>query len=372
MMKMQHIARHFSALALGAVVLSGNAYAQEQTSEPATAEEAAQQGWVPAAARANNGNSQAQASQQAPQGFSEAPGAQQARQSINGQRTQGSYQQYGQQGQSRYGVNDLAPLPPPSQLEDAKQVISPLEPDQITDLRGYYEETRRAAVARPVNGIGKIRSTSVQLSPGSAVPELKTMPNELSTLVFVDSTGAPWPLAASPRVSRSDLFDVNWLQGTNMITVSPLTSYNEGSLTVVLDGMPIPVSVKMTTINPKADSSEHQYDSRHDLRIPGRGPNAKAPTTGNEQIALYDQIMQDFLDGLPPSSSQSVELSPSDLDAKAWTYENSLYIRTSLPIRSSFDRTLSSADGTHVYKLPVTPFVALSSEGRTVTIQLDI
>ncbi|MBS8270861.1 conjugal transfer protein TraN [Halomonas litopenaei] len=385
------ITRHVSALMLSAAVLSSGAYAQDQSGEPATAEEAARQGWVPAAARANNTGQQAVAPQGQPPfqgqpprqtsqstgqgaptgGFPEAPGAQQARQSINGQQGY-SRQQYQPQGQNPYGTTDLAPLPPPSQLEDAKNVVSPLAPNQITELRGYYEDTRRAAIARPVNGVGQIRSTSVELDPGSAVPELRTMPNELSTLVFVDSTGAPWPLAAPPRVSRNDLFDVNWLEGTNMITVSPLTSYNEGSVTVVLDGMPIPVSVKMSTINPQSNSSEHYYDSRHDLRIPGRGPNAQTPTTGNDQIALYDQVMQNFLDGLPPSGSQSVELTPSDLDANAWTYEDSLYIRTSLPIRSSFERTLSSADGTHVYKLPVTPFVALSSEGRTVTLQLDI
>lgn len=380
------ITHHVSALMLSAAVLSlsSAAYAQEQPEEPATAEEAAQQGWVPAASRVNSAGQQAstpqgqptsqgQPSQQTAQatgqgapasGFPSAPGAQQARQATGGQQPQ---------GQNRSGTTaDLAPLPPPSQLEDAKGVVSPLEPDQITELRGYYEDTRRAAIKRPVNGVGQIRSTSVELDPGSAVPDLRTMPNELSTLVFVDSTGAPWPLAAPPRVSRNDLFDVNWLEGTNMITVSPLTSYNEGSVTVVLDGMPIPVSVKMTTINPSSTSSEHHYDSRHDLRIPGRGPNAKSPTTGDDQIALYDQVMQNFLDGLPPNGSQSIELTPSDLDANAWTYEDSLYIRTSLPIRSSFERTLSSADGTHVYKLPATPFVALSSEGRTVTLKLDI
>ncbi|MDL4860781.1 DotH/IcmK family type IV secretion protein [Halomonas elongata] len=369
---------HAAALFFTTVLLSSGVYAQEQLTEPATAEEAAQQGWVPAAARTNQGRATqpATAGQGAPTGgvgFPEAPGAQQARQSINGQKMAGyGTQQYHQQGQSPYGTADLMPLPPPSQLEDAKNIVSPLTPNQITDLRDHYEDTRRAAIARPVSGEGKIRSTSVELAPGSAIPELRTMPNELSTLVFVDSTGAPWPLAASPRVSRNDLFDVNWLGGTNMVTVSPLTSYNEGSLTVVLEDMPIPVSVKISTIDPTSNASEHYYDSRHDLRIPGRGPNAKSPTTSNDQIALYDQVLQSFLDGLPPSGSQPIEIIPSDNDASAWTYEGSLYIRTPLPIRSSFERTLSSADGTHVYQLPVTPFVALSSEGRTVTLKLDI
>ncbi|WP_088698663.1 DotH/IcmK family type IV secretion protein [Halomonas campaniensis] len=391
MTMLKTLTRQVSALMLGSVVLASGAYAQEQSGEPTTAEEAAQKGWVPAAARANNQEQLYTAPQGQPQpqgqmpqqpsaaqgvptgGFPDAPGAQQARQSINQPQTSSGYgQQQYRQIQNPYAVTDLAPLPPPSQLEDARNMVSPLAPDQITDLRDYYEDTRRAAIARPVNGVGQIRSTSVELAPGSAVPELRSMPNELSTLVFVDSTGAPWPLAASPRVSRNDLFDVNWLEGTNMISVSPLTSYNEGSITVVLQGMPIPVSVKLSTINPRSNSSEHYYDSRHDLRIPGRGPNAQSPTTGSDQIALYDQVMQDFLDGLPPSGSQSVDLAPSDLDANAWMFDDSLYLRTSLPIRTSFERTLSSADGTHVYKLPITPFVALSSEGRTVTLKLDI
>lgn len=366
-------------LALSTTVFSLTALAQDQ---PATAEEAARQGWVPAAANTSTtpsgGAGQGQAStQNAPPantaGFPAAPGS---RQVAAGTAGQGAPAPGGQQQRRSpggvNGVSNLAPLPPPSQLEDAKQVVSPLTPDQITELRGYYEDTRRASIARPVNGEGQIRSTSVELDPGSAVPELRTMPNELSTMVFVDSTGAPWPLRAAPRVSRNDLFDVNWLEGTNMITVSPLTSYNQGTVTLILDGMSIPVSVKLSTINPESNASKHYYDTRHDFRIPGRGPNAQAPTTGTEQIALYDQVMQNFLDGLPPSGAQTIDIAPDDIDASAWTYDNSLYLRTTLPIRSSFQRTLSSADGTHVYKMAVTPFLALSSEGRTVTIKLDI
>lgn len=378
-MTMQYSAIRRTAilLALSTTVLSLTALAQDQ---PATAEEAAKRGWVPAAAN-TSGTRQGQAATpnntppSSEAGFPAAPGSRQVAAGTAGQAApaSGGQQQEGRGQQNGVnGVTNLAPLPPPSQLEDAKQIVSPLTPNQITDLRGYYEDTRRASIARPVNGEGQIRSTSVELDPGSPVPELRTMPNELSTMVFVDSTGAPWPLRAAPRVSRNDLFDVNWLEGTNIITVSPLTSYNQGTVTLILDGMSIPVSVKMSTINPESNASKHYYDTRHDFRIPGRGPNAQTPTTGTDQIALYDQVMQNFLDGIPPNGAQPIDIAPDDIDASAWTYDNSLYLRTTLPIRSSFQRTLSSADGTHVYKMSVTPFLALSSDGRTINIKLDI
>lgn len=381
---------HWTLSMLLGFAVSGAAIAQEQeqTAEtpPMSAEQAAQIGWTPAASAQLSSAAQNQAQPQQDQSqtpqstqpiqFPQAPGAAQAmaqQQQYQGQGRQPQGAQY--QGQGSYqnynGVTDLAPLPPPSQLDDAREMISPLSPDDIRELRGYYEQTRRASVERPVDGIGGIRSTSLDLSPGSSIPELKTMPNELSTMTFVDSTGAPWPLAAAPRVSN-ELFDVNWLQGTNMVSVSPLTSYNSGTVSVVLDGMPIPITVKLSAIDPRDESSVHHFDARHDFRAPGRGPNAQSPTTAHDQIALYDDTIQNFLDGLPPAGATTLEFSPSNLPVTAWSFDGSLFLRTSLPLRSSFQRTLSSADGTSIYQLPLTPFVALSSDGRTVTLQLDL
>lgn len=274
------------------------------------------------------------------------------------------------------GANDLSsmpPLMPPTNFQRAEQGVSPFSGDEIIRLRQQLDKTRRAKSFHPVRAVPRISSMSVDLSPGSALPIARTLPGETTTLVFVDATGAPWPLAALPRISDPRYFDLEWLQGTPSIVVSALSPYEDGNVTVFLQGLATPVVVKLSS--GEADSTEKNrvVDYRLDLRVPGRGPNAKAPLIGASKIALYDDTMQAFLDGVPPTNAKKVAMvGDSAAGTQVWQLGGALFVRTPYEIQSAFDQSMASADGTKVYRLGLTPYVTLAEAGRSVTLQLDI
>lgn len=201
------------------------------------------------------------------------------------------------------------------------------------------------------------------------------MPGEISNLVVLDSTGAPWPLAITPKISKDGVFTAEWMKGSHVVVVSTTSSYESGNLALFLQGATTPVVVKLVTGEPdgKKDNKSRIVDARLDMRIPGRGPYAKAPLMGPGKIALYDDTLQGFLDGIPPKDAIAIVMH-GDVPAqtKVWQYNGNIFVRTQQEIQTAFDQSLASGDGTKVYQLPATPFVTLSQMGQAVTLQLDI
>ncbi|MFG0463859.1 DotH/IcmK family type IV secretion protein [Pseudomonas putida] len=278
--------------------------------------------------------------------------------------------------QQQNGTAPLPPLNPPENdhFDEAMEVAQPFTPEQIKQMRQALENTRKAKAWQPVRGIPRISSVSVDLSPGASMPVLRVVPGELSNLIVLDSTGAPWPLAATPRVSNPDLYSAEWLQGTHTVVVSTPSAYETGSLALYLEGATTPVIVKIVSGEPDGKKDRARvYDARLDLRVPGRGPLAKAAVMGPGKIALYDDLLQAFLDGIPPKDAKQVKAQgavPSH--TQIWQYDGNLYVRTRQDFQTAFDNTLAAGDGTRVYRLPVTPFITLSQMGQKVTLQLDI
>lgn len=271
------------------------------------------------------------------------------------------------------GVAPLPPLAPPTAAQTGQSVVSPFSPREIVNMRDRYESTRKAKAYKPVRTVPRISSITVDLSPGSAPPVARVMPGETSTLVFLDASGAPWPLATTPRVSDARYFDAEWLQGTATLVISALSPYEEGNLSVMLQGSPTPVVIKLVSGEPDSTSRNRVVDYRLDLRIPGRAPGTPEGVSGSAKIALYDDTMQAFLDGLPPRSAKPIKMLGTQLGkTRIWVQEGALYVRTEYDIQSAFDQTIASADGTRVYRLAPTPFIAFSQGGSSLTVQLDI
>lgn len=271
------------------------------------------------------------------------------------------------------GIAPLPPLapPPPSQLGD--NLAAPFSPAEIVKMRKQFDSTRRAKAYRPVRTVPRISSLTVDLSPGSSLPIVRMLPGETSTLLFLDAGGNAWPLATAPRVSDGRLFDVEWLQGTATVVISALSPYEDGNLSVLLQGFATPVVVKLATGEPDSKATSRIVDYRLDLRIPGRAPGAPKGQTGTDKIALYDDIMQGFLDGVPPPAAKPIKVSgPSSGKARIWSHDGALFVRTPLSIQTAFDQSMAAGDGTKVYRLPLTPFVTLADGEHAVTLQLDI
>jgi intracellular multiplication protein IcmK len=240
--------------------------------------------------------------------------------------------------------------------------LLPMTPSQIAKLRDVFTDTQKAA-ATPPGVPPKPTSTSllVNLSPQAAPPVIRLGAGYITSLVFIDSTGQPWPIAAY-SVGDPSSFNVQWDRKGNTLLVQSMTFYKRSNLAVILRDLNTPVMVTLI-------SGQEAVDYRVDLRVPGIGPNAIYVQNGIPDAT--NPILFDVLNGVPPKGSK--ELKVSGGDCQAWLLENKLYLRTNLNITSpGWQSIMSSVDGTHAYQLQPSPVLLALKNGKDKIITLTL
>lgn len=264
-------------------------------------------------------------------------------------------------------------LPPPSPLYSAAQKqVAPLTPDEVRQLRGQKENINRALASPAMTVVPRISAQTVNLSPGSSLPLVRTAVNHPSNLSFTDATGAPWPVAGKPTNPMTKDFDVYYIPDSPIVTIVAKRPYASGSITVLLKGLSVPISVEVTSGDTDSQSRVWTVDNRLDLRIPQRGPSARPMAAPESKIGLYDNTLQAFLDGTPPREAHRLKATGQVPGTTVWQLGDDLFIRTRAEIVDEFDQTLSSADGMHLFKLPVTPYVTFSVMGRSQALNITL
>ncbi|MGA2655868.1 MAG: DotH/IcmK family type IV secretion protein [Gammaproteobacteria bacterium] len=248
-------------------------------------------------------------------------------------------------------------------FENMLKKMYPMTPEQIQALRQAHETTQRAmeAPAQPVPE-PTVTSQSVSLAPGTTPPVLRLSTGYVSSVVFLDETGAPWPVSAY-SIGNPNNFNIQWDQKSNLLLIQGQKSYATGNMAVTLHGMNTPVMLTIVT-------DQGQVDYRVDYRIQGRGPNARGSIMGSAVPQNASATLINLLDGIAPQDSEMLSISGGD--AQVWLWNNQLYVRTPLTLLSpGWTATLSSADGTHVYQLPVTPMILASQRGESITLKVE-
>ena len=117
------------------------------------------------------------------------------------------------------------------------QNLMPLTPDQIKSLRKMYDNTQRATAAYPGTPPKPTSSTvSVDLSPGATPPVIRLQSGFVTSLVFLDSTGQPWPIIAYD-LGDPDNFSIQPSSPdgkSNTLMVQASNTYQSGNITVML------------------------------------------------------------------------------------------------------------------------------------------
>ena len=278
------------------------------------------------------------------------------------------------------GMTNLRQLPPPGQASTANNNgaddlsvddqafagamhnMMPLTPDQIKTLHYLFDKSQKAVAQDP--GVPpKPTSTSliVNLSPGATPPVIRLSQGFVTSLVFVDATGAAWPIQAYDLGDTSS-FNIQWDQKSNTLMVQALQHYKIGNLAVMLKGLDTPV---MVTLMP----GQNAVDYRVDLRVPKLGPNAN-PTLENLPGSESPSLL-DVLDGVPPQNSRSLIIKGGD-ECQAWLVGNNVFLRTTMTILSpAFISTMSSPDGTHAYEIQSAPVILALAHGKIVKLTIE-
>ncbi|HYF97953.1 MAG TPA: DotH/IcmK family type IV secretion protein [Coxiellaceae bacterium] len=275
--------------------------------------------------------------------------------------------------------NLLAPPPITVSQPDAAPVISnagvadqafsnmarslmPLTPDQIRMLHYLFDQSRKSAAEAPALPPKPTSSSVVvNLSPGATPPVIRLAAGFVTSLVFLDTTGAAWPIHAYDLGDPKG-FNIQWNKKSNTLLVQASDSYKSGNLAVMLEGLNTPV---MLTLLP----GQQAIDYRVDLRVPGLGPNAL--TLVDETPGQGDPQLLNVLDGIPPAGGKQVEVLGGE--CQAWlSSDGHLFLRTRLTVLSpGWISLMTSADGMHAYEIPKTPVVLASSRGKVVQLSLQ-
>lgn len=251
-----------------------------------------------------------------------------------------------------------------SAFQGVTKQLLPLSPAQIHRLRQLYDQAQYAAAAEP-NTPPQPTATSrfVSLAPGATPPVIRLAAGFVTSLVFLDSTGAPWPID-SYDLGNPNAFDVQWNRKDNILMVQAKSYYTYGNLAVRLKAKDASTPVMITLI-----PGQQAVDYRVDLRVQGLGPNATSPISEGLPNQPNPELLN-VLDGVPPNGS--VHLKVSGGEAQAWLKSDKMFIRTSLTILSpSWIASMTSADGTRAYEMQRAPLILVSSHGKVTQLKVE-
>lgn len=291
------------------------------------------------------------------------------------------------QGQSNSDAQQMPAIPsqPTASEQDAEQniinkqafkglvhSIMPLSPDQIHSLRSDYDKTKRAAAVYPGEAPPKLTSSSIQvdMSPGSTPPVIRLQKGMLTSVVFIDSTGEPWPIS---NYSFGDTKDFNIQASSNdaskqnVLSMQGLSDYRQTDVEVGLRGLNTPIMLQLVT-------GQQSTDAQVQVHVPGLGPNASGdfqtlPSAGNPHLLS-------ILDGIPPQGAKPLAVVGSDGEAntacQVWVDGNNMFVRSRMTLLSpGWASTMSSADGTHAYVVAKAPVLLMMLNGQIVHLRLQ-
>ncbi|MHA7840888.1 MAG: DotH/IcmK family type IV secretion protein [Gammaproteobacteria bacterium] len=239
----------------------------------------------------------------------------------------------------------------------------PLKPDEILRLHRLLDATEAAVSMHPKPPPKPVSaSVVVSTAPGSSPPIIRLSKGYVSSLVFLDSSGAPWPIKAydlgDPRA-----FNIAWDRKSNTLMVQAMEGYAYGNIAINLRGMNTPVTLTFITGQPVVDY-------RVDLRVTGRGPMAKPDLNSLEMPDQADSLLLGVLDGIAPEGSTLLKTKTHGV--QVWCYKNVMYVRTQYNLLSpAWLAKMSSADGTHAYKLQKASSLLVARHGNVSPIKIE-
>ncbi|OGT46353.1 MAG: hypothetical protein A3F17_04235 [Gammaproteobacteria bacterium RIFCSPHIGHO2_12_FULL_41_15] len=238
--------------------------------------------------------------------------------------------------------------------------LMPMTPEQIKLMKQMYNERMQASLANPTGAPKPVSSSMyVNLAPGATPPVVRCASGFISTLVFLDATGEPWPVQA---IDNGDPQSYNVHFSNNSLMLQALTQFQSANIAVMLKGLSTPL---MITLMP----GQKEVDYRVDMRIPKMGPNASQTMSGLP-LTESPQLLN-ILDGVPPADAKEVQVTGGD-QCQAWVIGAKLYLRTRMNLVSpSWISTVSSADGTHAYELEKTPVLLALLHGNMVRLSVE-
>jgi intracellular multiplication protein IcmK len=245
---------------------------------------------------------------------------------------------------------------------EVESSLSPMTAEQLKSIKKLYKKINKLAILdEDVAPTPMFSSLVVDLQPGSAPPAIRIAPGYVSSLLFVDETGAPWPIRAYD-VGDPTSFNIVWNNSSddesslaNTLLIQSMSLYKDGNLVVLLQGLNTPVVLSLIP-------GQREIDYRVDIQVPGQGPFAKPEA--NMYNKTTSPALTSVINNIAPPGSKLLKVSGGQ--AKAWLFGDTMYVRTNLPVVSpAWISTMKGASGTvSAYELPKSPVILVMDNGR--------
>lgn len=239
----------------------------------------------------------------------------------------------------------------------------PLSPKQIVQLRQQVDTTQRAASVTPNIPPKPVSSTlMINLAPGTTPPAVRLAQGYVSSLVFVDSTGSPWPIA-SFDIGNPKSVSLQWDGKSNILILQAISPYSDGDIVIRLVGLPTPITLELV-------AGQRVVDYRVDLHVAGLGPNSKELPVGTDLPNSANQLLLGVLDGISPAGGKPLIVHGTD--SQAWMLGEQMYLRTRMTVLSpGWVGKMVSPDGMIAYQLPKTSSVLVSRYGSPAELKIE-
>lgn len=246
--------------------------------------------------------------------------------------------------------------------QDVESSLSPLNPDQLKSIKKLYRQINKLTIMQEDEAPSPtFSSIMVDLQPGASPPAIRVAPGYVSSLLFVDSTGAPWPIRAFD-VGDPTSFNIVWnnadddeSSAANTLLIQSMSLYKDGNIVVLLQGLNTPVILSLIP-------GQKEIDYRVDIQVPGHGPFAKPEASHYQKSS--NPALNSIINNIAPPGSKLLKVSGGQ--AKAWLFGDMMYVRTNLPVVSpAWVSTMKGASGTvSAYELPKSPVILVMDNGR--------
>lgn len=235
----------------------------------------------------------------------------------------------------------------------------PMTPEMIRRYQQIYNETQRAILEKP-EPKAMMTADFVSLTPGDPPPVLRVSPGVASVVTFMDAAGNHWPIVQYVVGNAAAFQVIDLGEGSNALTVTPLSPIGTTNLVVVLEGASSPVVMRVLT------GSENAH-FRHDIQIADLGPNTDPSITDIPEVQSSAAGTQVLLSALTNADlpSGARRLAIDGVDADAWRIGDDIYLRSKHALISpSWMESMAGPDGVRVYRIPSGSSLLFSVNGR--------
>lgn len=254
-------------------------------------------------------------------------------------------------------------------FDAALEGLLPLRPEEIRALLERYDRTQES-VEIPVypNPKPEVSVQNISLDPGTKPAVVKMAFGHVTTVTFLDVTGAPWPVQDIGWAGNFEVIENSTdSEGfTHMFRISPQSEFAYGNMSVTLLGLKTPVIITLET-------NREVVHYRFDAIVSDYGPLAEAPLiSAGISTTAGDTDMASVLEGVAPESAVRLDVAGVDGRTSAYRFNDRVYVRTPLTLLSpGWSSSVASADGTRVYEIGDAPVILLSDRGRMVRARLS-